>query len=722
MKAALTVGILTFFLLVGTIYPAIGQTNPIVDYVVINEIDINPPGDDSKTISEWVELYNPTATVMEIGGWSIASTTVLKKTLTIPYGTLIEPGRYLTYSYQTVWFTDVSERVELRDANGIVIDETPVITDSLGDYTSWQRTYDGYDTNSSSDWVFETSSARSSNGKLTTEVDLEQVSISLSLSKTNYQFGETLKLSGDVSEQVLQYHPFFEPSKIKITISGPAGYEKNINLYPDLLLKFETQFSLQKVLGITEGLYFVSAEYAGSTTAAQFSVGKEIIIFEEAEEGEFSITTDKESYIPGETATIHASTNEILPLKGLRFTVTNPLGEQIFDGTLYPSSSGDFSTSFFITTVVPVYGQNQIIAEYGDKTAQTSFEVTQDVKENKIISLNTDKSVYGLGDTVVITGRLNNLWIFSLDLEILQTGIVSLDQNTQKINKVLDAVRLEGDSSFRYDYRIPNNTNSYGDYRVTVSKEIGTFSVFFKVVKNPSSYVEETSKQFSVKTNKQNYFVNDPIVISGRINQLAPSSQYYNPSVSISIKSDDGSFLTSAQNPSSKFKDSILYAYTAVPDIVGNYEVSDTLNASIFTEGSYTVVASYSQGLFTDTTSFSVTDPFNISIPISVNLDKEVYGLGEQVKLSGIVAHQTQGTGLTITLLKPNGDKDEFGTLIDNKQFSWSWTTPLYEKPTKIKSSDDRSIIESNFGISRSSEKIQRLLSLPVITTVSPNP
>ena len=142
------------------------NSQPNYDHVVINEVDINPPGDDSASISEWVELYNPTDSEINLGGWEIASTTVLKKTMTIIAGTIIQPGEFLTYTYQNVWFTDSNESVELRDENGIVIDKTPLLSDLANDFTSWQRIYDGYDSDSSSDWKFVVSTAGSSNGKL----------------------------------------------------------------------------------------------------------------------------------------------------------------------------------------------------------------------------------------------------------------------------------------------------------------------------------------------------------------------------------------------------------------------------------------------------------------------------------------------------------------------------------------------------------------------------
>jgi len=166
----------SIFVLVALAIPAIAQSS-MADHVVINEIDINPPGDDSASPSEWVELYNPTDSDVDIGGWEIASTTVLKQTFSLPIGTVIEAGQFLTYSYKTVWFTDTHEIVELRDENGIVIDATPLLSDIKNDFTSWQRIYDGYDLDSADDWKFEISNAGSSNGKVPITEDTQDVCV-----------------------------------------------------------------------------------------------------------------------------------------------------------------------------------------------------------------------------------------------------------------------------------------------------------------------------------------------------------------------------------------------------------------------------------------------------------------------------------------------------------------------------------------------------------------
>ncbi len=200
MKFPVLIAIFGFLLLGGSIFPAMSQSDSPSENVVINEIDINPPGNDSLSVSEWVELYNPTNAAIDIGGWAIASTTVLKQTMIIPYGTTIQPNSFLTYSYKSVWFTDVSELVELRDADGKVIDQTPTITDIEDDFTSWQRIYDGFDTDSVNDWKFVQSNAGSTNGKIAEEIDYLTTTVTVSIDKQDYIFGETAVISGEVSK------------------------------------------------------------------------------------------------------------------------------------------------------------------------------------------------------------------------------------------------------------------------------------------------------------------------------------------------------------------------------------------------------------------------------------------------------------------------------------------------------------------------------------------
>ena len=688
----------SILVLVALVNPASAQSS-LFDHVVINEIDINPPGDDSASPSEWVELYNPTDSDIDIGGWKVASTTVLKQTFTIPIGTVIEAGQFLTYSYKTVWFTDTNEIVRLNDENGIVIDETPLMSDLNNDFTSWQRLYDGYDLDSSDDWKFEKSNPGSSNGKIPIAEDIQDVSIIINPTKSGYIFGETAVLQGHISQEVFNVQQGdFKPESITVTIKGP-DYNSEILLYPDLDLNFETSLSLHPVLGINEGIFDVTASYADATTSTSFSVGDEIIELEIPEDSIFAIVTNKSQYLPGEIVSITGITSKVIPFEGLKYEIKNPNGIIMESGTLYPTD-GEFSGSIFLTTVNPVFGTYVLTAEYSDTTS-TSFDLVEDVKEDVLISLWTDNEAYGLGDIVTITGRLNNLWVNSLDLEILQTRNTALGVHDFSGGdftlKILDVVRLEGDSSFKYSFQIPNGNERLGDYRIKVSKDVGTAIKTFSVVENPSDY-EILREPLSISTDKAVYDFGDKITISGFVDNLSQSTSD-TPVVNISIKDKDGNPLTIVGGTGGGRLGTtgsvVSYDFTAVPDQSGRYLVSTDLNRSIFEEGQYLVTAKYLK--LTNSMMFSVLDSLGEG-GVSLSLDKEIYGLGETVHLSGLIP-PTGDASITISLTKPDGSMINSGATVENQQFSWEWITPIAETQQAIKSADDRSFSTTNLGI-----------------------
>ena len=731
------ISILLSVLILATFVVPVHAQSSIADHVVINEVDINPPGDDSSSPTEWVELYNPTDSDVDISGWKVASTTVLKQELTIPAGTIIESGQFITYSYKTVWFTDTNEIVQLKDDNGFVVDSTPLMTDIKNDFTSWQRIYDGYDLDSSSDWKFVVSNAGSSNGKIPVVETTEDVSVSIISAKSSYLFGETAILQGSVSEEVyVEQLGDFKPESITVTIRGP-DYNSSVLLYPDLNLNFKTTLSLHPVLGINEGAYDVSVSYAGATSETSFSVGEEVPELEIIQEGAFAIVTDKSQYLPGETVSISGITSEIIPFEGLKYELKNPNGIIIETGTLYPTD-GEFSGEIFMTTVNPIFGTYTITGEYVDKTS-ASFDLVEDIKEDVQISLWTDKDAYGTGDVVTISGRLNNLWVSSLDLEILQTRNTALGSDFEGGDfafKILDVVRLEGDSSFQYQFQIPQGDKRLGDYRITVSKEVGTAIKTFSVVDDPTSDLV-VREPISLSTDKTVYDFGDKITISGFVNELSQSTTDV-PVVNISIRDKDGNPLTIIGDTGGGRLGTtgsvVSYDFTAVPDPSGRYSISTDLSRSIFDEGQYLVTAKYLK--LSTSTVFSVSDSLALDDGASVFLDKEVYGLGEKVTLSGLIPTIGEST-VAISLTKPDGSIINSGATIDNQRFSWSWITPIAESQTPIKV-DDRSLTPTNLGVYKihvttssvgmdlffkvSTDPVNDVLSVPPITVYTEKP
>ncbi|KAF6241993.1 hypothetical protein C6988_10620, partial [Nitrosopumilus sp. b1] len=314
------------------------------------------------------------------------------------------------------------------------------------------------------------------------------------------------------------------------------------------------------------------------------------------------------------------------------------------------------------------------------------------------VSLKTDKNVYGLGDTVKITGRVNTQWVNSLDLEIKQVGTISLSTDGGNILKEASVVRLAGDSTFSHDFKIPNDKKRLGEFRVTVSKDIGSAEIFFKVVENPSEYVASETEPFTLSLDKSTYEKGSSMTISGKIGAKQMSSSFYTPSVKITITGADGTKITSNTfKPTGDKASTTAYSLTAVPDIAGNYKVVEKLHPSVFSPGDYVVKANYGDGSLTATRVFSVVDSLDIGKRVQLDINKEVFGLNEKVTIDGIIPGLSQGSGVTITLIKPDGDVDEFGALADNSKFSWSWTTPIAEKTQSV--FNERSKITSNFGV-----------------------
>jgi len=134
-------------------------------HVVINEFELNPPGNDNyQSVEEWVELYNPTPEAMELGGWTISTTHGETVTISIPDGTVIDGNGYYVISRGTQWLDNDDESVILHNAEGNEIDRTPTRSDNENDDLSWARYPDGRDTNSDADWRFQTSTKGTSNG------------------------------------------------------------------------------------------------------------------------------------------------------------------------------------------------------------------------------------------------------------------------------------------------------------------------------------------------------------------------------------------------------------------------------------------------------------------------------------------------------------------------------------------------------------------------------
>ena len=675
----------------------------VYNHVVINEIDTNPPGSDAANIAEWVELYNPTSETVEMGGWQISSTTGLRKAMTIPEGTSIKPGQYMTYTYDRIWFADVGETAELRDGGGTVIHSTPRITDTAGDSRSWQLTYDGYSSGDSAlDWRLHTSTPGASNGKVPQAGSVERLTVTLSADRESYSFGQTAAISGTVSERRYIEKPFFMTESVTLEISGP-GYSETVTLYPDDNLGFSTLLVLQQVRGIQGGTYEVWAEYSGASASASFEVGYEETEGAVLQDDSITITADSATYTPGQEVAVSGTIQRAVQFATFDFTVVGPGSKTVSAGSLAPIN-GKVGTSFLLSAVNPAYGTHTIHASYAGKTATASYEVVAEQRATERITITSDSPAYEPGQTAVISGKLNDIWTAALDLKIVQTRQGSVPDSSTGSHagfKRGESLPVAGDGSFEYIFHIPNSTQRLGDYRVTVEGGIGAAGTVISVVEDAGSFVA-VSGPLTITTDKPAYEVNEPIMFAGYATDAytGTTTEYATTSVRIHITDSDGSPLRSQLEVDDVRRgfaggmDSALYEAISVPEESGRYTATINTLPSIFGAGNYMAVATY-KGL-TAAAVFSIIDQYDISEP-EITTDKEVYGLGETVTVNGALP----GGGsqhVSITLTKPDGSTIQGSAAVVGQHFSWEWDAPNVERKHTLKEGELRGSKMTVFG------------------------
>ena len=689
-----------------------GQDTP---HVVISEVESNPPGDDRLSVIEWVELYNPSGSPADVGGWSISSTDVHKRTLVIPPGTEIGAGGFEVFYHRTAWLADIATGVQLRDPEGRLVDSTPRLNDREDDLSSWSRVEGGPGSASGPEWEFGTASAGSRNladgagpgGGGPAKGATAAPPVSVSTARASYELGERVVIQGNVSEDARASVPPHLNRGVSVSIEGPSGYERQLALYPDGQLRFHAGIRLDPVTGASEGRYTVTASYAGHSDSYDFLVGgagaagggDAGAAAAAAAVPPLSIKTDRASYRPGETAVLTAVAAEIVPLEGLSYTVHGPDGQRTHGGKLYPDSEGRFEARLFINTIGTAYGNHTLAALYGDTGAAALFEVSRDrPASSRAITLGTDKASYAPGETATIVGRLNGFWSFAMELEVRQVAVESLGPVTVNLARHAATVRPAGDGTFSYEYEIANTTERLGEYVVRISDTGARAEASFLVEPRAGDGGTGTgdgtgdgtgggtgtgdgtgdggtaARTMTLTTDSAVYELGSRIVFSGTV-KIPQSASFVPGTVMITVAGGEGGIFSQGQ-PDGAPAAAIPYQLSAAPDAAGNYRVADTLHASVYPPGQYAVLAGYGHGSDRAYTAFMVVDPLDMAARLSVSADRQLLAPGDAATVAGIAPRLAQGSGIEITVHKPGGDTDKYGALADRSRFEWEWTAP----------------------------------------------
>ena len=137
---------------------------PIGTGLMINEFESNPSGSDNGT--EWVELYNATASTINLSGYMLVPESNESKAFVIT-GTSISPFEKKVIMFEKQSLNNSKsgkhsgESISLYSPDGNKVDSTPWKKDTYNDDRTWQRKADG-----SNSWVFAKGTPESSNGSI----------------------------------------------------------------------------------------------------------------------------------------------------------------------------------------------------------------------------------------------------------------------------------------------------------------------------------------------------------------------------------------------------------------------------------------------------------------------------------------------------------------------------------------------------------------------------
>ena len=182
---------------------------PLGTGLMINEFESNPAGNDDG--AEWIELYNATASTIDLSGYMVVPESNESKAFIIT-GTSIAPFEKKIIDIQKQSLNNSKsgkhngESISLYNPQGEKVDSTPWKKDTYNDNRTWQRKADG-----STSWVFMKGTPGSSNGPIIkTDAITKEFLIDCMLKAADRAFeemGNHLKSVDDITaflERVLQ--------------------------------------------------------------------------------------------------------------------------------------------------------------------------------------------------------------------------------------------------------------------------------------------------------------------------------------------------------------------------------------------------------------------------------------------------------------------------------------------------------------------------------------
>ncbi len=475
-----------------------------------------------------------------------------------------------------------------------------------------------------------------------------------------YAPGDTVTITGTTQLHGLQNSglsptvDIIQVSYTNETRSVPVSFHITsfVNVQSDN--SFSYQFTIPAISDRI-GNYGVTVTSSFGTAYTTFAVSANPSTYVPVVNGPFSMSTDKSSYVYGDSILISGQVRpDLMSSNGaaqVMISLFNSTGGQAYSQTspLSGASSSQQSTPLTFSALPDVNGyyslkQNVIpnifnigtytlVAHFGASLqTSTSFSVSNPLNgsASNPLSVSTDRNVYGIGDTVQLKGQIaSSVGTDSYTLTLVKpsgntiTFPLTVNNGQFSWNWIIPQTDTSGSAVITTDRSasgvVDLTRTVYGIYRITISSAHASTGLFFQVSNNPQP--NQSLSPLTVVTDKTNYLSSDVANIWG---QVIP------PQNSATVAANPVVAVTVFQNGQQA------YQGTATVNQGGQYYITIPFHPGIWTNGTYNLYATYLGNQVT--TSFNVSDPFSTSsggLRLIMITDTDKYLPGQTVLITG---------------------------------------------------------------------------------------
>ncbi|MFB5619798.1 MAG: hypothetical protein ACE5RC_01510, partial [Nitrosopumilus sp.] len=327
--------------------------------------------------------------------------------------------------------------------------------------------------------------------------------------------------------------------------------------------------------------------------------------------------------------------------------------------TAIPETSGRYYLQVDVSKNIFKTGNYLVKSQYSGHTAINIFSIEDslDLKGGPVITL--DKEVYGLGETVYLDGIAPLTGVNSVEISLTKP-----DGSVRNSGATIDNQRFswlwvtpisEKPASLKLDAAERDvQKSNFGVYKIRVSIGSNNLDLFFKVSADPENDSLSKTPLF-VSTEKSLYKAGEKLKVIGNVIKRQQGTEGLVVPERVTIKVFDGIF------PFKQIHESSVY-----PNQGGDFSSLFELPSTIFSEGLYSVKASYSG--VSAKSEFSVTNDFIFGIDddltLLVNTDKSEYYPGDVVSISGKPNKLIYLEGFDVSIIKKSETEITCGSFI----------------------------------------------------------